>query len=270
MAQLLLRREQPDVARESALTAMSVFHEVQGIEEGESLSRAAYATAIRANSGRAAALREIRNAGQRLEQRADRLADLRQRESLLTGGRDDALDMQIDVEWAGELGAAEGAVELPSHQTEIADRVALNPPPGERIGRAGRRRSSPHWLIVALCALAVVAAMAVMSIFQESRADLLGAPPVNAILPVSDRETPALPSLAVEARETPAPPSLAVEGETPAPVVAARSIAPAGGAPLRPPRAPPPAARTAKPSAIRTAKPSAIGTATPIATDIMH
>ncbi len=101
MAHVLLGRGQAALARERAAAAMRLLEELPGIEEGESLIRAAYATALRATGEPDEALREIRAARKRLERRADRISDPRQRESFLTRARDNALVLRLEGEWAG-------------------------------------------------------------------------------------------------------------------------------------------------------------------------
>jgi tetratricopeptide (TPR) repeat protein len=291
MAQLLLRREQPDVARERALTALSLLNAVQGIEEGESLIRAGYAMALRATGDKAAALREIHTARTRIEQRAGRFTDPHQREIFLTQARDNALVMRIHEEWAGEqtlrdagnepdldqtlagpavaeLGepkAAGDAVELASQDVQAETAALWKPAQGATKARA-RRRSSSYWLIGALCA--VVVPMVVMSIFRESLADLLpGAPPATPILARQPHATPPptpSPTAGQEAMPSPPPvPSPTATGGPDAPVVAARFNALPGGAPWTPPLRP-------TPTVSATAAPSATPAAAPIARDIMH
>ncbi|HMY15814.1 MAG TPA: hypothetical protein PKA58_05775, partial [Polyangium sp.] len=102
MAGIAIAKNQEAEALALSSEAMEILNRLDGIEEGESLIRWTRALALRAAGKEAEAASEIRVARDRLLKRAERISDVRWRQSFLEQVNDNARVLEFASSWLGE------------------------------------------------------------------------------------------------------------------------------------------------------------------------
>jgi eukaryotic-like serine/threonine-protein kinase len=102
MAGIAIAEKQEAEALVHSSEAVEILNRLEGIEEGESLIRWTHALALRASGQEAESEKQIREARDRLLQRAERITDTRWRQSFLEQVNDNARVLEFASSWLGK------------------------------------------------------------------------------------------------------------------------------------------------------------------------